>query len=448
MINEDKIYEFVKNTAYPKTEKIYREEMLAYMFVTQFVQNNAEIILPKLRKIMQMVVKVSNDYFQQHMGEQNQNIIDVAVATVLTCEKCHNTGAIDSNWGTIEQTMREGNVRELFFVFDEFVHNGCYIGSWLLYCHPIDFIVTTYDLSRQNVILKLKYVAEVIAGSKQSLFDEDDKLELFIKTYLGTKYDKYRGKGKEYTDVYPWEVGEFPSYCNLWNMQERTYFSHKLLFLIEYQRNIEFTKQKTPFGFQLGDASVFDQPPICNARSANFSFKVDEIQLPPISSREYNYYKKTNRDIADNKIILWKSGCCSSYVKDETVTYKLAADMSKPRVTSYSGHVITDLELLSLFDVEFELWKEIYMICVMATMIPYCHHSAHEIFSVCTYWNIPYDIEQDYFVNFKRVLEMSKNPICNAAVGLLISVNGTVDNYFKGKSRASGKYTFVKKEGE
>lgn len=429
----NKIYKHISSFVYPKTNNIYKEEMLAYIFVTNFVNMNQEKILPRLRLLIEKIKLITSDYFKNHKNQDNENIIEVAIAKLLTCDKCRNTGAVDSNPNNINGIIENGNIREIFFILDEFINNGCHVASWLLYCNRIDNISNKYDLSKQNIINKLKFVAEVISGSKQSSFNDNIKLEKFIKTYLGTKYSSYSAKGKIYKNIYPWETGEFPSYCNLWNIQERTYFSHKLLFMIEKQRYSELPETKTPFGFDISDTTTFNPPSICDTYRKNFdmSFKASDIKSPTLSSREISYLKKINRDIELNDIILWKGGCCNFYAKDNTITYKLASDKSKPRTTSYSGHVISNFELLSLLDPEFESWKEIYLVCIMATMIPYCHHTAHEILSVVTYWGIDYDFDLNYFENFNNILK--NNKIINNGLTLLNDINNNLDNFFKYK---------------
>lgn len=429
----NKIYKHVSAFVYPKTNEIFKEEMLAYIFVTKIVNMNQEKILPRLRLLIAKIKLIMGEYFKNHKNEHNENIINVAVAKLLTCDKCRNTGAVDSNPNNIDGIIRNGNIREIFFIFDEFVNNGCHIASWLLYCNRVDDISNKYDLSKQNIIDKLKYVAEVISGSKQKSFDDNLKLEEFIKTYLGTKYSTYSAKGKIYKNIYPWEAGEFPSYCNLWNMQERTYHSHKLLFMIEKQRYSELPEIKTPLGFDIGDTSSFNPPNICNTYHKNFDsgFKINDIKLPILSDREISYLKKINRDIELNDIILWKGGCCNYYAKDNTITYKLAKNKMKPRTTSYSGHVISNFELLSLLDPEFESWKEIYLLCIMATMIPYCHHTAHEILSVVTYWGIDYNFDLNYFQNFNNIIK--NNQIINNGSDLLNDINSNLDDFFNYK---------------
>jgi len=402
-----KIKRFIELVIDPNDEICRKEEMLGYLFTTRFADQYQDVILPKLRQIVSNLVKITYDFYSKFKRETRRKVIEVCIAELLTCDKCRNTGAVTSDFANIVGIIKDGNIREIFFVMDEFIHNCCFIMSWLLYCHDIDHLVKTYGLSEENIMLKLKYVAEIISGSKQKNFSNKTYLQNFIRTCLGTKYDNYAGKGKIYHNIYPWEVVETPSICHLWNMQERTYYSHKLLFQLEYQRNADHPKQYKPYGVEIGDTSVFDPPDICydNKKSYRDSIKIDDVQLPPLSLRELNFLKQTNRDVEINRLANWKGGCCYYYVKNDTVTYKISLDKHKPRMTSYSGHIILDFELLSLLDPDFESWKGIYLLIIMATMIPYCHHSTHEIFSTATYWGIDYDIDENYYQNFIRLIE-------------------------------------------
>jgi hypothetical protein len=125
----------------------------------------------------------------------------------------------------------------------------------------------------------------------------------------------------------------------------------------------------------------------------------------PLSNREKKHARKLNKNFDNDQIIPWKGGCCYYYTNEGTVTYAISELYNKPRTTSYSGHTIMELEFLSLFK-NFDSWKEIYVLCIMATMIPYCHHTGHEIFTTSTYWGIKYDIRKDQATNLKNLVNI------------------------------------------
>ncbi|AYV84970.1 MAG: hypothetical protein Satyrvirus1_56 [Satyrvirus sp.] len=412
MNNLKDIENFIRSTIYPKNVNFQREEILAYVFVTKFVDRYQQEILTRLRNLLTKIIKIMDSYYKNFEHEENSNVRNVAIAKGFDCGKCKNTGAVKPEYENIIGITKDGNIREIFFLFDEFVHKCCFIMSWLLYCHTINQIVQEYGLSETDIIKKLKFVAEVISGSKQKKFDDTKYLENFIRKFLGEKYKKYSGKGKTYTNYYPWQILETPSICNLWDIQEKEYTAHKLLYTIEYPRYIDMPKQLKPYFIEMGDPSKFDPPNICFESSGTFKHvpTLDQIKLPPLSDREISFLKINNREIEINRKINWKGGCCYYYPKDETVSYKISTDKIKPRMTSYSGHNILEFELLSLLDPDFEDWKIVYLLCIMATMVPYCHHSAHEIFSTATYFGIDYDIDSNYYNNFLNAINSYKFP--------------------------------------
>lgn len=406
------IQEYIYNVIKPNNIECQKEEMFSYVFSTQLMKKYENVILPRLRNLLQKICNIIYDYYKRFTDDRIA--IEQAITVMLTCDKCKNTGAVSRTFESIKKVIEHGNIRELFFLFDEFIHNGCIVMSWLLYTNDIDLIASKYQLSEKNILEKLKYVAEVISGSKQELFNNKHSLESFIRQYLGTKYPLYDVKGRDspFTNVYPWEVPVSPSMCSLWNMQDRTYNSHKLLYELENQRYVEFPKQRYMWIRSLGDASYFKPPSLCYETSKNYKYvyKTDKITNPPLSFNEISYLKKNNRDIDYNKIINWKGGCCYSYVKPNTVSYEISKTKNKPRITSYSGHVILEFELLSLFDTEFDQWKELYMFASIATMLPYCHHSTHEILTTVTYWGIKYNIDLDFYTNFFNIINNADLP--------------------------------------
>ena len=402
-----KIRNFMKSVVRPDDDKCIDEEMLAYIFATGVVEHNKGTILERLRSLLKKIIKIMVDYYTIFEHEKNKTVYEQAIATILTCKSCRNTGAIKTSFNNILGIIEDGNIREIFFIIDEFIHRGCFIASWLLYCNPVEKIVNDYGLSRDDVLKKYKYVIEVLTGSTNPKYGVQKYSEPFIKEFLGTPYVKYSGKYITVNNKYPWEIPYPPSICNLWNMQEKSYFSHKLLFFLEHQRYSDMPQQQNPFNIEIGDTDGFQSPNICYDTTYEYDRipHVDDIKMPALSNREKEYMKEFNRDIDYNKLITWKQGCCYYYAKDNTVTYKISSNKNKPRIISYSGHIILDFELLSLLDPDFDKWKGIYLLCIMATMIPYCHHSTHELFSTATYWGIDYDIDKSYYDNFVELIK-------------------------------------------
>lgn len=396
------IAKHIKSFVVPRNNKIWSEETLAYIYSTKFVDRNQHIILPKLRNLVKKLIDLMKFFYREFKKETDEIAIDECISRILTCEDCQNTGAVKSGNENIQGIIHNGNIREIFCLFDEFFKSGCHIASWALYCNSLNDIENRFKLSRADVIDKLKYVAGLITGSNQNFFNDETELERFIRSSFGTKIKSKDG------EKYVWEKSDVLSYCNVWNIHEKIYPSHKLLFRLDNLRYANVPKQYNFYDVVLGHAEGQKPPLLCDT-----DFRVDKkimtfdkkkIVYPKISNRELEHLKKYNADIDVNDVVPWKGGCCFTYANTSTITGRLSEQFNKPRITSYSGHAVSDCELIKMLDGDFDGWKVVYSLCIMATMIPYCHHTAHEILSVMTFYGINYDIRLGYYENFHNII--------------------------------------------
>ena len=118
MEDHPKIRSFIANTIYPNEKKFQDEEMLAYIFSTQFVEKFQDKILPRLRGFIKKLVSIMETYFITYKAVTDKNIYNVAIAELLSCADCKNTGAVKGDYTNIEGVIHDGNLREIFFVFD------------------------------------------------------------------------------------------------------------------------------------------------------------------------------------------------------------------------------------------------------------------------------------------------------------------------------------------
>ncbi len=422
MDNDNLIFEHLSTFIVPQTNKVIKEEYIAYKYTTNFVDKFQNVIVEHILEQINIFVSMIRLY----CNENSINFDEFIVEKLTASPDSKNTGAIPKKLSSINEILNYSgkngetrpNIRELFFIIDEIIHNCCKIVSWITY---VKFCSDTLDLqlknqlSIENINLKLIFMAELITGAKQEWFNNIDILKKFIKTTLGTKYSEYDGKEQSIKNKYAWEASGYPTMCHGWAMPERTYDTHKLLFYMEYQR-----KSKEPGPYSWWDTRDFTPPCLCNdICRQNKKYFAYNISKPPLSEREIDHIRSNNPNFNNDQTIPWLGGCCYYYASKNTTTYRVSELYNKPRATSYSGHTSMDLEFFSYFK-SFEMWKEVYILCIMATMIPYCHHTAHEIFVTATHWGIEYDLRESYSYNFKKIVDVikSKNVLSNFDVGV------------------------------
>lgn len=395
---------FLKSYIKPQKPQVLKGTYIAYRFSTYFVEKYHDQINNHILKLIKIFVEICKLYcLENSISDHNEYILNI----LTTEDKSRNTGSIGKNIKflkeILDQTGEPANIRELFCIIDEIIHNGCEVISWLLfvkYCSDSLPENIVGELNSKCIYKKLIFIAETITGGKQNFFNNQVELKKYIYELLGTKYPVYKGKHPYLNNDYPWKAKGFPSVCHLWGTQERTYSTHKLLFNIEFQRSSNETGI-----YKWWDTMGYNAPTICKYPEANnIAFISDDITMPKLTSRELNHAKSLNKNFDEDHVVPWKGGCCYYHTTTDTITYKISEMYNKARTTSYSGHTVMDLEFLSLFK-DFDDWKEVYILCIIATMLPYCHHTDHEILTVSTYWDIDYDITKDQKSNLIYLIE-------------------------------------------
>lgn len=378
----DHIHDFIE----AKNEQGYRHEYIMYRFSTEFISVNNHIIVSHLQTIIKKIVDIIRMFLIEYKKVTNTMTQNIYIATQLTSSGySRNTGAIPNEWENIEQILndKDANIREIFCVMDEFIHKSCHIMSWFLYQKYLDQYWEKLSIyNDEKIKSKIRYVTEILMGYKDiNILSDHVKLKQFVKDNIQNK----------------WADKKLPSICHLWTDKADTPRTSKLIYLTEYQRYIKFKNMSNAFCYDWVDDSIFQEHRICKDNNFtdenNPGFLIDNIQLPPLSSRERKWAQTLNPNIVYDKIIPWKGGCCTMIPHKNTVVYNVTLMYEKAtRATSYSGHAIMNMELLSLLDPEFNQWCGIYAMCIIATMVPYCHHSSHEILTSISYCGIPYNL--------------------------------------------------------
>lgn len=361
--------------AEPTPEGI-NHEYIFYRFCTDVIENNKDLIENRLRNILSKIIILIKKYLFEKKLETNELVHEVFITMILTGSG-PNTGSILDNWDNVQAVITDGNLRELFYVLDEFIHNGCNIMSWFLYERYQDNFKDIPNLNHTFIDNKIKQIAQVIGINPDQKHIQKEIYNLLNKS-----------KSSNFIK------------CQLWNNKSNSVPTIRMQSIAEYLRYSQFLNYIDIFCMRSTDDKMFVEKKMCSDyylaypdKFPTFNNKI--ITSPPLSKREEEWCRKYNPNYDFDGIIPWKSGCCIYQPVMDSVIGKVSKVYKNAnRVTSYSGHTILDLDLFRVFDDEFDYWKEVYVISIMYVMIPYGHHSAHEILSPATYFGIKYSLNK------------------------------------------------------
>lgn len=400
------IKKYLNSVIKPNNEKTIYNEHIAYKFVCNFFQKYENKIIPLIQKKIRYYINIIEEYCNAFNFSKDKYLLDNLFVSID--KKSQNSGAVLPSIKNLHDMINtpNTNIRELYCVIDEILHNCCDAISWYFYTQYCTIVNPNNLLTNDSQICdKLRFIATVITGSNQKWFDNPITLKMFINKTLGVKYDTYSGKSTIINNTYPWNNKKsFPSVCHLWFSQERTYPTHKLLFKIEYQRYVDREND------EYFDNKKFNPSLYCDEKCgySENQILISDIYHPVLTARELEYmneYKSRYSSCKEKSLntVTWKGGCCYYYAHENTITYKISELFNKPRTTSYSGHTIMEMELFYIFD-DFPIYKELYILCTCYSMIPYCHHTYHEIMLMGNSYNINYNITKSYESNINKLI--------------------------------------------
>ena len=400
----DQLREYIK----PNDNNTIRRSTFTYLYSVILVNRLSSYIIPKFKSIIKTILYIIKNYYEENPNEihriydlqikekknwnefrtfRNSTWIDYAIK-ILCGEDTnkYNTGVITKSGlrVIINHIMRdlpindELNIRECLCIIDQFIYYGCEPLSWFIY---VKFCGNNIPqelnglLNNSNINKKICEIAKIISGSNQQWFTIEPKNIVPTKKLIFDMLGK-RIRDKDTFD-YPWKDNS-----RICQFLTNAYFFYPNFI---YSSDIQF-QRKTVVK--------------CNRKP----FMAKNIAYPPLSKRELSHINNVNSDHA-NTGIHWEGGCHYSTPNLLGVSFGLAKANRKDISISNSRHTIVNMELLSLF-VGFEEWKEIYVFCLMATMIPYCHHTAHEILNASTYKGITYNFKSSYEGNFSNMVDL------------------------------------------
>lgn len=423
----EKLNNYFKSIIYPKNDdnllnKLVSQEMYSYFFCSFFCQKNEQIIMPLLKSIVKKIILIIKNYYNKFHTEyyktQNSSklTLDAFIINVITVLN-KNSGSFTINAINFDDLYDNINLRQAILVIEEFIHNGKHIYSWFLYNQELTDILEL-DINVVYLTKKYKFICEVISGSQQKKFDNLEYAHSFVKQFLGKKYEKYLFE----SNIYPWQFNETPSINELCNLAPAYMHSIKEIHDIEFQRFTNYLSHSAQK--KIYNTEEYSPSTICNDVYGKYDIGLtnDMLIYPKLSSLELeqinvldNQYLLESQTSANNinsqqkrMYIPWKGGCCYYYTNENSVTAEISRQLIKPRTTSYSGHTILDLNLMSILDPNFEKTKYIYIFAILCSMIPFCHHTTHEVLCPATFYGIDYDIElnfQDNYRNFCSVFD-------------------------------------------
>lgn len=411
-----KLKKYFESILYPKNDKklltqLVNEELYSYLFSSYFCMEYENVICSKLYAITLKLINIIKSYYLNfHITYYNiQNgtdtiTINAFIANIITIFNV-NSGTFTLNILNLEETLKQLNIREYFTVIDEFIHKGQHIYSWFLYCQELDFI-DKYDLNKLNLTKKYKFIAETISGCNNKKFSDINLSHQFVKKFLGKKYDIYLFS----KNIYAWQISGSPSISELCNLEKEYVHSVRIIHEIEFQRFTNIIDKDAIL--KLWKDEKFSPPTICNDNYGKYDFGLanDMLIYPKLSQRELininmldkQYSLEDEFEIKDKKAIIpWKGGCCYYYTNENSITAAISREYIKPRTTSYSGHTVLDLNLLSILDPDFDKNKYLYIFSILCTMIPFCHHTTHEVLASASFYDIEYDYELNFRDNYK-----------------------------------------------
>lgn len=365
-----------------------KHEYIFYRFCTDYVQKSQDRLQKLMQPILRKIISLIRLY-ARFKGIVDPLTTNLLCQMYLTTTNSYSTGSIVDSWTDIEAAIdTNGNIREIFYLIDEFLHQGCAVMNHLLY--EADWSDPIFEQINQT------YLEQKIRLNGTNIgLDSDgpiDSVRQSIKTKLSTS--------------------NLPSnsICQLWNNKNTAHPVNRLQSVVEYNRLVPFLSHSDVFCIRSLDDRLFKVPKICDdkIRSQGISsfpiFSMSTVTYPALSDRELKWCLTKNPNCMYDQIIPWKSGCCYYQPSAHSVMNKVSELFScANRVTSLSGHTIIELDLFKLLDKDFDTHKESYVIYIMASMIPYGHHSAHEILSPASYFGITYDLTADTFSQIKNI---------------------------------------------
>jgi hypothetical protein len=412
----DYMQSFIHARTFPKAETKesveIKEEVEACIKSLKFVEDNkmkiAEFFLERINLFHKLII-----FYNKYNEKNVVNIYD----KFLTNKDSKNTGSIGNT--QVEGTLKSiqeilgwtsktdanvceiPNIRELMCIIDEIIHHNCDVIAWLVLevtnNQSNEHSKYSRDTELQNLILnfdesslqtKRDFAFEVITNQNSECVAKPQINEILSSVYR--TFDTYLGhETKEEKNVNPWLMADvFPSLCHLMTTPMRMLRHQQVLSYHEAQRLSDYpivNPQNATFRNRNQNNFRSDEERFKNSQEDIVELSEKHI-FPPLSKREKEYFAKQH-----GGKIPWKGG--SQYFPSNTdiVTTFISKKYNKSRTTSYSGHVILEAEFFYLFK-HFSDLKEVIVVCTMASMIPYCHHTAHEILSSSTNFGIPYNI--------------------------------------------------------
>ena len=362
-----------------------RHEYLMYRFCTDYVFNLSRTDgLSKIRGFLRKIIELIRA-FARSRGVTDDRTMQILCTMYLTSNTL-STGSVLNKWAVIEQIIYvNGNIRELFYLLDEFLHQGCEVMNWFLYQTDCVDNLTIQGLNHS-------YIEEKIRQNANNMGIQTDALSVGqIQSEILSHLSK--------SGLAPQTL------CQLWNNKNNSNPINRIQSVVEHSRLVPFINHSDVFCIRTLDDRLFAMPKICDdlirskKTASDFpTFTSQTIKYPILSDREVDWCKSKNSNYEYDGIIPWRSGCCS--YQPLPLTESVIGRVSElyvcaNRVTSLSGHTIINLDLFKILDEAFDQSVRSYVIMIMATMIPYGHHSAHEILSPASYFGVDYDLTAD-----------------------------------------------------
>lgn len=375
------LIDFMRITDVESKSKSIEYEYQMYVYCTKYLDTmKGQQALSRLRLFLSKIIALIRS-FALSKGLNDERTHQILCEMYLVSDGL-STGAVMAKWENIEAIVSEGNVREVFYLIDEFLHQGCEVMNWFLY--ETNCLENKLDLNGEYIKSKIEKNASNI-GIDVSKFSFKD-LQSEVLNHLRKSNINRR------------------SLCQLWNNKVNSNRTNRLQSMVEYARHVPFINHSEAFCLRTLDDKLFMRPNICDdlirSRRIGTDFPVftrDLLTSPVLSAREEEWCRNKNTNFDFDQIIPWRSGCClyQPLGSDSIIGRISELYVGANRVTSQSGHTIINLDLFSLLDKDFDEWKKSYVVLIMASMIPYGHHSAHEILSSASYYGIEYDLTLD-----------------------------------------------------